>query len=221
MTSNICDFCDEFAGGQENVYSRLYGDELANRVLCRSEEFAVLPSLGQLAEGHLLIVPIKHYTATADLSSDLHEQFSCLVASVRRTLSHIYSPPVLFEHGVRGSSAGGCGVEHAHLHMVPFLSDNEPITELRREFAFEPINTLSDIGRRVPSKSPYLYYEQADGKRWVVGVDYAPSQRLRKAVATSLGTQWDWTKAGTQRSLLESVARLAPAFQQMQPQGDV
>ena len=139
---------------------------------------------------------------------------------MRRTLSQIYSPPVLFEHGVRGSSAGGCGVEHAHLHMVPFPSENEPIAGLRREFAFEPIDTLGDLGRRVPSKSPYLYYEQRDGKKWVVGVDYVPSQYLRKAVATSLGThQWDWRNASTQRSLLESVSRLAPAFQQMQLNG--
>src|SRR5207253_952486 len=59
--SVACDFCDEFAGGLRNAFAKLYGDLIQARTLVATKEFRVIPSLGQIVEGYLLVVPAKHY----------------------------------------------------------------------------------------------------------------------------------------------------------------
>ena len=66
-----CDFCDELSGGSENSFSRIYKRELESRVLFHSDEFAVIPSLGQIVEGYLLVLPIKHFKALGDLNKNI------------------------------------------------------------------------------------------------------------------------------------------------------
>src|SRR6267154_4346010 len=110
-----CDLCDEFSGGAKNSFDRIYGQNPLTRVLFRSEEFIVVPTLGQIAEGHLLLLPINHWTAIGDLSESLLQEFAELLSAVTARLREEYGPCVTFEHGVRSGTTGGCGISHAHM----------------------------------------------------------------------------------------------------------
>lgn len=209
MSIHNCDFCDEFSGGKENAFSRIYGQELKSRALLHSQGFVVVPSLGQIVEGHLLIVPRWHYTALADMPPRLIVELSQLYGRVRVALSQTYGPTLFFEHGVRGTDSGGCGIDHAHLHGVPFKCFGEPIEELKKRHSFKSIAGISEIRKGAPPNSSYLYYEETNGKAWMCETDFIPSQYVRKLLAESLGTNsWDWRVCGREQSLVSSIAQI-------------
>lgn len=213
MPISNCDFCDELSLGRENAFARLYGTDPSSRILFRNENFAVIPSLGQIVEGYLLIVPTKHYTALADLPSELHEELPLLCLDVRSMLSQVYGPALFFEHGIRGTQAGGCGVEHAHLHAVPFTSFREPFEELKTHHCFKGIDSISELSQQVSLDSPYLYYEQTNGQAWVCETETIPSQYVRKLLAQSIGNEsWDWRVSRREQALLSSISRLSGFF---------
>src|SRR5712692_9184494 len=62
-----CDFCNEFSGELENSFAARYQSAPQSRVLLSTANFRVVPSLGQIVEGHLLIVPASHFTSIADV----------------------------------------------------------------------------------------------------------------------------------------------------------
>jgi diadenosine tetraphosphate (Ap4A) HIT family hydrolase len=205
-----CDFCDEFSGGLENSFTARYGSDLKSRIILKTENFSVLPSLGQIVEGYLLIVPTKHYTALADLPMQLVQELSRLCGRVRSALFDTYGPALLFEHGVRAGQSGGCGIEHAHLHAVPFAYAIEPVEELKQRHSFKFIRGISEINNEVPRTSSYLYYENISGQPCVFDVDFVPSQYLRKLLAESAGIDlWDWREYGKERALVSTLTRLA------------
>src|SRR5258708_7399175 len=141
QTAN-CDFCDEFDGGVENAFDRIYRRDPKSRVLFRSDEFVVVPSLGQIAEGHLLLLPIMHWTALGDLPESLFEEFTELSKSVTSIIRDEYGSCVSFEHGVRPGSTGGCGVYHAHQHVVPLSATLDPVDSLKSKFTYKEIRHL-------------------------------------------------------------------------------
>lgn len=208
-----CDFCNEFSGGLENSFTARYHSELRSRIVVRTQNFNVLPSLGQIVEGYLLIVPVQHYTALADLPTQLVPELSRLCGRVRRALSSTYGPCLLFEHGVRAGQSGGCGIDHAHLHAVPFACAREPIEELKHRHSFKFIGGISEINDEVPPSSSYLYYENLSGQPCVFDVDFMPSQYVRKLLAESMGIDlWDWREYGSEQALVSSLVRLSDAF---------
>lgn len=213
MSINNCDFCDELSGGNDNAFVRIYRQQPESRVLFRSENFAVVPSLGQVTEGYLLIVPVSHYTALADMPPDLITELLHLNVQLRIDLSKAYGPCLFFEHGIRGKQAGGCGIDHAHMHAVPFTCSREPIEELKRNHSLRSIGGIGDIHREVSPNSPYLYYEETNGQAWTCEIGVIPSQYIRKLLAESLGVNsWDWRECGREQALVSSLARLAESF---------
>jgi len=149
----------------------------------------------------------------ADLPSELQTELSRLCGRVRSALSQVYGPALFFEHGIRGAQAGGCGVEHAHLHAVPFDSAREPIVELKKNNSLKMIDGISELGEQVSPNSPYLYYEQTNGQAWVCEAERIPSQYVRKLLAQSIGIEsWDWRACGKEQSLLSSISRLSGFF---------
>ncbi len=146
MTTNHCDLCNELSGGTENAFDRIYARNPKSRILFQSGEFVVIPSLGQIVEGHLLIVPNRHFAALGDMSDAFVGELGILCRNVRSILKAEYGSCIFFEHGTRCVDAGGCGVYHAHLHAVPFPAALEPLELLTLEFRYRELKDLSGIG---------------------------------------------------------------------------
>src|SRR5579872_1366668 len=118
-----CDFCNEFSGGNANAYAVRYGTSRTARTILDWGAFRIVPSLGQLTEGHLLILPAGHICAIADLPNGHISEFEHLRSKIKAALQETYGHCIFFEHGIRGEGSGGCGIDHAHIHAVPTTAD--------------------------------------------------------------------------------------------------
>jgi len=203
-----CDFCDEFSGGDHNAFASRYGRN-ANRDITVSDFFHVVPSLGQIVEGHLLIVPTGHSCALADLPDEQIHDLESICQQVRVSLRDVYGDCVFFEHGIRREGSGGCGIDHAHLHAVP-TSAHGVLGVLLENFQGSRVYSFSDITTTVSFDSSYLFFEDAAAQRFVFEIDKLRSQYMRKLVSESIGKEvWDWRVAGHEPELVATVERLS------------
>lgn len=202
-----CEFCDEFAGGSANSFFVHYANEVASRTVLEQDGFRALPSLGQVVPGYLLLVPNHHYRALADMSPEELNTAEALKGGLTDQMRHTYGNCLFFEHGARTPDAGGCGISHAHLHIVPFPAEKDPVEVLLRTFPFEEISNLLDLKRIQPGNS-YLYYESVRGSRYVFYPPFIPSQYVRRLLAEALGIEtWDWRHCGREERFFSTLAR--------------
>jgi diadenosine tetraphosphate (Ap4A) HIT family hydrolase len=112
-----CEFCQEFAGSSPR-FEKLYGQLASTRVIARTGRFVALPTLGQLFTGSLLILPVDHVETCARLTAEARQELGELVAKMAHRVRE-FGEPIIFEHGATEPTGGGCGIYHAHLHIVP------------------------------------------------------------------------------------------------------
>lgn len=208
-----CDFCEELLGGSDNSFARIYQGEPRNRILLDSNEFAVMPSLGQLVEGYLLVLPIKHFKALGDLPDPLFEELATISERVGKIIKVQYGPYVLFEHGTRSEGVGGCGIYHAHLHATPLAGASDPLELLKLRFSFAELSHLNEISKQSAGLPSYLFYQDSNARLYLFDTGPLPSQYMRKLLADALGEQdWNWRDAGKEERLLATIQRLSGQF---------
>jgi diadenosine tetraphosphate (Ap4A) HIT family hydrolase len=168
-----------------------------NEPVFETENFVVVPSLGALVEGWVLIVPKQHAIAVGALSDSLISELQVVKARIASALAaHYRSPVCAFEHGP--SDVGcklGCGVDHAHLHLVPLELDLrtaiQPFMPAQVEWQYA---TMRDCRTAFEAGAGYLYFEGPLGSGHIAtGADFG-SQLFRRAIATSIGAadQFSW-----------------------------
>jgi diadenosine tetraphosphate (Ap4A) HIT family hydrolase len=200
------------ADGSANSFVANYAGEVPSRIIFKQDNFCVIPSLGQLVPGYLLLVPTRHYRAFGDMPVEELLSAEALKTSVAERMRSLYGNVVFFEHGVRTPDSGGCGISHAHLHLVPFPQEKEPIGELINEFPFERLSSLVDLACARPDHS-YLYYESVDGSKYVFYPPFIPSQYMRRVLADAIGNKaWDWRQCGREESLLNTFIQMSDSL---------
>lgn len=212
-SSVACDFCLEGSGKfLETVAGRLY-PELSHRTVGSFGSLFLVPSLGQLRVGHLLIIPVLHVTSFAGLVARRPEaagELQGALAAVRRA----YGSLIVFEHGTcDAADSGGCGISHAHMHVLPA---DQALTELPplpasswREVDPDDLDAL----RAYPvSRSPYIYYCAPGGRAFVTSSRNVSSQFVRRWLSSRLGLEeWDWRGFGRQDTFsLTLQSRIGP-----------
>jgi diadenosine tetraphosphate (Ap4A) HIT family hydrolase len=211
-----CCFCAELAG-RDTEFHELYPD-LDSRIVLETRSFVAMPSMGQLAPGHLLLMPRTHVASFGQLGPTLRAEAETVYRRLRAVLASRFSAPVSFEHGSPpGSTNGGCGIVHAHIHLVPVggFRDRRPAdtgTGWRASTDAEWLNNAAVLSRR---GSGYLmWHGSRAGAVYLDEVTAVPSQHLRQHVAKVLGrSEWDWRNFGAQRSLPALVKDLASVAQ--------
>jgi diadenosine tetraphosphate (Ap4A) HIT family hydrolase len=214
MPTANCDLCNEFSGKLPNIFETIYGSDPKSRVLFRSNDFVVVPSLGQITEGHLLLLPLEHRTALGDLPESLLEDLTTLSGSVAAILREEYGSCITFEHGVRPGDSGGCGISHAHLHAVPFSEALDPFDILKSTFSYKRIEDLNEIKEQSAGLSGYLFYQDAHSRAHLFNAPNLISQYMRKLLVELQGADdWDWRSAGKEDRLLATLNRLSNRFE--------
>jgi ATP adenylyltransferase len=88
--------------------------------LLPEHSFALVPSLGSLCPGWVLAVPREPLLSLRALPTHERTAFLTSCRVVADTLSEFHTSSYYFEHGPgTRRSIVGCGVEQAHLHIVP------------------------------------------------------------------------------------------------------
>jgi ATP adenylyltransferase len=170
-----------------------------NKPILESENFLVIPSLGSLVEGWLLIVPKKFYLNFSQLPSFVFSELETLISQLSLRFLPFFNADqfVIFEHGpTLENSVAGCGVDYAHLHWIPtnfdMLEGAKVFLNLSYDWQVIPaLNSINDFN--VNSKD-YLYLRDQKGNHFLTCQTNIPSQTFRKVMAHYLNApdSYDW-----------------------------
>jgi diadenosine tetraphosphate (Ap4A) HIT family hydrolase len=177
--------------------NNLHQREIWNVPLLQTDHFVVLPSLGAMVKGWLLIVPKKHFMCMGAVPDALETDYFELRKRVCTHLESVYgSPVVLFEHGPsRILTRTGCGVDHAHVHVVPFAED---LIKLATPYLSDTSGWYPATQKRLreaySAGLDYLYAEVPGHAALMATSREFGSQVFRRAIADSLliSNEYQW-----------------------------
>lgn len=167
-----------------------------NKPLFESRNFVAMPSLGSIVEGWVLLVPKNHFVSVGALPPELLEEMESMKSHVVTNLTGRYGDLCAFEHGPseKGRKVG-CGVDHAHLHIVPIDFD---LATWSAPYLPPGVGwkegDFSDCRAAFLQGHDYLYFEQPLGSGRIAVHDKFGSQIFRKAIAarTGIPDQFNW-----------------------------
>jgi diadenosine tetraphosphate (Ap4A) HIT family hydrolase len=203
---STCKFCQKFGGTTD-------GDHAADQVLFESENFVVVPTVGAIIPGWLLVVPRSHLLCIGSFSEVQLQEFFELRAMAAEALRECYGPVAFFEHGaVRERESVGCGVDHAHLHIVATSLDllvgatNTSQTKLQ----WCQVSGIQAAKPYVAKQMPYVFVQQGRDDSWIGTANTIESQLIRKVIATHAGQPdcWDWKTHPFEDNVRDTVGRL-------------
>jgi diadenosine tetraphosphate (Ap4A) HIT family hydrolase len=226
MSSNLealeqavsCTFCDQFRDMYNFGILEQYIGQW-HRIVWQTSDFVIVPSVGPLTEGHVLVIPRQHYLSFRSLPGHLHDDAVDVLNVVGTVVESCYGPFVCFEHGSVGDSviSSGASTVHAHLHIVPCVVDLMDI--ITKKFRHQRLKGLRDLFS-IRSDKPYLYFASASGGAVYAEVDHQlPNQYLRREICKLLGKpdKWDWRVYMDIESLKRTKDRLMEYFQREHP----
>lgn len=161
--------------------------------LCGTERFAAVPSLGSLVPGWTLIVPRHPMLSLRELSESARQELLELHERVAGTVA-TFGTPFAFEHGsALAGSVMGCGVDQAHLHVVPLEFD---LLQLALGSSDEEISwarTSESPLTKLPEEGEYICIWKVGRTDGAVGSVRNPvSQWMRRVIAQQLGMDAQW-----------------------------
>lgn len=203
---SVCQFCRKFGGAAG-------AKQMHDRILFESENFVVVPTLGSIVPGWLLLVPRSHFLSVGSLSAALIQELVALRAVAREALEDCFGPVTSFEHGaVRDCESVGCGVDHAHLHLVASKLDlvagvkavATPQLHWRQVAGIQATQAL------VVEQMPYVFVQPPTGGAWIGAARVIESQLMRKVIAAYVGRPdcWDWKAHSFEANANETVLRV-------------
>ncbi len=172
-------------------------DEFYNRILFESQNFKVIPSLGSLVEGWLLVIPKKHYISYGEITNSLLlEELEMLIYDVSKAIQNEYGEYIIFEHGpIVEMSSVGCGVDYAHIHIVPINLVLKQIKELSGQtIQWEKVESINSTSFYTNSGQSYLYFQDNHRNSYIGTSDKIPSQFFRRVISEVIGKpkMFDW-----------------------------
>lgn len=198
---NNCPFCKEYLhpnAGQFYVeVGRTIGCE--SRVLLETQNWYVIPTLGSLTVGYVLLVAKEHHLSLANLSNELFDEMLQLKKQVEEFLYNKFGMRCLvFEHGVTDAvSKGASSVDHVHVHILPFPKPiwqdiAADIPKVHFEVVSGYMELYSSWQKNLPNS--YLLFQDTDQSIYYLpDASNMPSQLFRKCLAPYLkADQWDW-----------------------------
>jgi ATP adenylyltransferase len=168
-----------------------------DQVLFESKNFAVFPTVGSIIPGWLLVAPKQHRLCMGALDLIEFAELREVTNEACEALRERFGSVVVFEHGpTRPQSSVGCGVDHAHLHVVSTEIDMiEGVRALANgAFLWRQVNSIESTTRCWREGQPYLFVQRAGAEAWLTSDPNIGSQMFRRVIANACGlsTQFDW-----------------------------
>lgn len=171
-----------------------------HRTLYRSENFFVMPTIGEFIKGYLLIIPFNHVMSNAELSLELRREFLTVLDDVcyMLQLTYNYNDILVWENGSGngGTSKAKTSIVHSHTHVAPSTLDADVI---RRLSSF-PFKKISYEDLNLYDTNSYLLIKGKDNDDWRINNDpelYIPRQYVRQLLLYKDYVYlpdgvWDW-----------------------------
>jgi diadenosine tetraphosphate (Ap4A) HIT family hydrolase len=180
--------------------------------LFETSNFVVVPTVGALVEGWLLIVPRARVLSFAEVPFGLRSELAVLQRTLAVAIRDCYGNAAMFEHGAsKEGERLACGVNHAHRHLLPTPCD---LIEGANRM-FPGVFDWAPIAGGFPtiaSHKSYLHVEQrCDGTGFVATTKQAPSQLFRRVVASCLGVPhlFDWRSDPMEQNVVATIRAIS------------
>jgi hypothetical protein len=159
----------------------------------------------------MLIVPKDHYISIGALPESLFDEMNAFRRVLQSNLADCYGPFAVFEHGPsQERRTVGCGVDHAHLHLVPVSFDLATLARpLLPNGADWKLATIDECRNSFRRGEDYLYVEQPLGCGRIATGDMG-SQVFRRAIASEIGSAdtYNWREHPQLDNVMATVARM-------------
>ena len=218
-----CSFCSEINGKEENNFFDIYLKEkfekegLNSRIVATTHKFVIMPMVGPLVPGYLLIVPKDHYLSISQLPKEQIEELKIVKEELKKVFEKHYGKSVFYEHGALSCSAkGGSCSDHAHLHIVAVDID---VKDKFGQYGYElrKLDDYSEIINQKQRNIPYLYYDNQKGEMFFVFFPIVESQFIRKLIAKDIDAldRALWNENIRIDWMIEIVKKLRPHFEKL------
>ena len=132
------------------VFCRIIRGELDSATIYEDESTLAFMNLRQSNEGHVLVVPKRHFEQIYDLDEDTASALASTVCKVARAVRRVYAPEGLSIWQSNGPAAYQ-EVPHVHWHVLPRYKDDgllvvypkELAGKARQEYSFQSLKRIS------------------------------------------------------------------------------
>lgn len=184
--------------------------------ILRTDHLVAVPSAGALVAGWTLIVPRRPILNLASASGNERRAIELAASQIAGQLALEGEQIWFFEHGSRNAGGVmGCGVDQAHLHVVPLNFDlAAAIARRTSDDIAWTVATESDTPLdSLPSSGEYIAFWNMADRRPNIGMVRRPvSQWVRRVIADELGigAEWDYRSHPQMVRVQQTLQRLAP-----------
>ena len=173
-----------------------YGDEnkIENTVVFKTKDYKIKPTLGELTEGYLMILPNKHVDAFSFCSREELTKVRQIIDKLKKIIYEEYGViPFVYEHGT-GSKSNKFpdSITHAHIHIIPHeIKDEKNMLEY---LGMEKIDSFYDLEKLRDEN--YFYYENQKNEMYVKNLydrkDLRQYFRIQVAKEIGIEDKWQW-----------------------------
>lgn len=176
-------------------------------VVASNNHFVAVPSLGSLVPEWILLIPRRAMPTLSIMNTEEREALALLRAELSARLSVNGQTVHAFEHGGAVGSLVSCGVDQAHLHLVP-LSFDLLHAAGRHDFGWRTSVSIPDLTETETDGREYLFVERSGVS--LIGFPETPtSQWFRQLIAQECGVrEWDYKRNPNLEQLEATVAKL-------------
>ena len=176
-------------------------------VVASNDHFVAVPSLGSLLPGWMLLIPRRPMPTLSLMNTEERTALAALRVDLSIRLSAYGKTEYAFEHGGVSGSIVSCGVDQAHLHVVP-LSFDLLHAAPRHDLGWRTSVSIYDLTEAETGGREYLFVERAGVS--LIGFPETPvSQWFRRLIAQECGVEeWDYKRNPNLAQLAATAADL-------------
>ena len=189
------------------IFCNLEKNKIENTILDETNYFYIIPTVGSLVDGYILVVSKRHINSMSELSKNEMYEYNFIIEKYRNIFKDIYGKyPIVFEHGspIPDNSMKANSVIHAHSHIVNYEYPDE--LKIIRRLKFIPIRRIEDI----KSNKNYIMHINNNSFKYVTYHFETISQLMRKLIAKDLKYEdkFDWKKEKFMDNIIKTVLKI-------------
>ena len=189
------------------IFCDIDTSKIENTVIEEFNNFNILPTLGSLVDGYILVVTKRHINSMSELNDIEFDEYENIITKYQNLFKKKYNKtPIIFEHGTPNvkSKIKANSVTHAHTHIVNINFKNEE--KILKEYNFKQINNLEEIIKN----TNYIKYINENNQIFITYDFPAISQLMRILVAKELGYEdkFNWKKEKFSENIISTINKI-------------
>lgn len=193
------------------IFCTLDKSKRENTILEETTYFYVIPAVGSLVVGYVLILCKRHIYSMAELNNKEQKEYENLIEKYRNIFKNIYKKyPIVFEHGSPNieNKTKANSIDHAHTHIVNYQYKNEE--KIIKNLNFNPIGELTQLTK----KQNYILYINPNKVIYMTTNFPSISQLMRLVMAKELKieSKYKWQKETFKENIEQTIIDISTSL---------